>query len=141
MVAGVNRLVVRVGRPRRLPSELFIIAGAFAPGRVLNSESLAYVANCYNELHLVGQAGGQQVPGIISPIEPLGSRSRGPRKVDPTRFGLQPHRIGASPNVLHPDESPLPDCCLRGAAAAQPLLVLHALPTIWDPKCGGSVLA
>jgi hypothetical protein len=41
----------------RFPGEFFIIAGAFAPGQVLNFGSLAYIINCYGELSFICSTG------------------------------------------------------------------------------------
>jgi hypothetical protein len=54
-VARATRLVARASETTpdgdvRFPSEFFIIAGAFALGQVLNFGSLAYIADCYEEL-------------------------------------------------------------------------------------------
>ena len=35
----------------RFSGEVIVAAGGFVPGQVLNFESLAYIADCYNKLH------------------------------------------------------------------------------------------
>jgi hypothetical protein len=39
-----------------LPCDISIVVNAFTPGQVLNFGSLAYVADCYGELHLLKEA-------------------------------------------------------------------------------------
>ena len=59
-VAGATRLIAIASGTAPdggvyFPGEFFIIAGAFAPGQVLNFGSLAYVIDCYGELvHSMG---------------------------------------------------------------------------------------
>ena len=54
-VAGATRLVTGASGTALdggvcFPGEFSIVAGAFAPGQVLNFGSLAYVTDCYSEL-------------------------------------------------------------------------------------------
>jgi hypothetical protein len=52
----------------RFPGEFSIMAGAFAPGQVLNFGSLAYVADCYGELRpLHGAAPAGNAPPASPP--------------------------------------------------------------------------
>ena len=61
MVAGATRLVARASGTTpdggvRFPGEFSVMAGAFALDYVLNFGSLAYVADCYDELRPLHKA-------------------------------------------------------------------------------------
>ena len=77
-MAGATRLIAGASGTAldgcvRFPSEFFVMAGAFAPGQVLNFGSLAYVTDCYGELcplHGVVPAGNESpvsppLPGLL----------------------------------------------------------------------------
>jgi hypothetical protein len=51
------------------------MADAFAPGQVLNFGSLAYVADCYGELHPLDEATpiGNEPPSPLALLGPLGA--------------------------------------------------------------------
>jgi hypothetical protein len=67
MVAGATRLVTKASGTAldsglRFPGEFSVVAGAFALGWVFNFGSLAYIADCYDELcplHGVVPAGNE----------------------------------------------------------------------------------
>jgi hypothetical protein len=57
-VVGATRLVAGVSSIApdasvHCPSELSVTTGAYAPGQVLHFGSLAYIADCHDELHLL----------------------------------------------------------------------------------------
>jgi hypothetical protein len=76
-VAGATRLIVRAssatpdgGVP--FPDEFSVMAGAFALGQVLNFGSLAYIANCYGELHQLHEAvPASNEPSVLPPLPRL----------------------------------------------------------------------
>jgi len=72
MMARATCLIAGVGGTTSdggvyFPSKLSIMADAFAPSQVLNFGTLAYVADCYNELHLLH---GATLAGIEPPTSP-----------------------------------------------------------------------
>ena len=71
-MAGATHLVIEASSTTpdggvRFPGEFFIIAGAFTLGQVLNFGSLAYIADCYDELHPLHWAAPT---GIMPPTPP-----------------------------------------------------------------------
>ena len=81
-MAGATRLVTGASGATpdggvRFPNEFSVAVGAFALGEVLNFGSLAYIADCYGELHPLHGATslGQRAPDVVSSVRTLGSRS------------------------------------------------------------------
>jgi hypothetical protein len=99
-MAGATRLITGASSTSLdgdvcFPGKFSIMASAFVLGQVLNIGSLAYVADCYGELHLLhGAAMTSNEPSVSSP--PLG----------PSRAYLEVlaqqiwHSLGSDPTVL-----------------------------------------
>jgi hypothetical protein len=79
-VARATCLVIEVGGTTldggdRFPGEFFITVGAFVLGQVLNFGSLAYVTDCYGELHPLNEVlpVGNEPPALPTPPGLLGA--------------------------------------------------------------------
>jgi hypothetical protein len=74
MVAEATHLIAGVGGVC-FPSEFSITASAFSLGQVLNFGSLAYIADCYGELHPLKEVAPVDSESLASspPLSPLGA--------------------------------------------------------------------
>jgi hypothetical protein len=130
-VAGATRLVARVSSAAldsgvHFPRKFFIIVGAFASGQVLNFGSLAYVTECYGELHPFNGAtlASNELSVPPPPLVLLGADLEVLAQQIGRVFGFAPLHVGLPLDVLHAGQHPPPDGHRRGAPATRPLLVL-----------------
>ena len=72
-VVGATRLITRASGTAPnggvcFPGEFSVVAGTFAPGQVLNFGSLAYIADCYGELHSLHEAASTGSEPVAHPL-------------------------------------------------------------------------